>query len=165
MTELSKMLENFCKENNLDFNKVNYASLTKLIHKSKSITLNVYGESMLPSILNNCQVKINLVNCKYKFGDIVLAKGENTFIVHRLMFKNRLKGDNNIIFDSGRFELVGKVSVSLNLRTYLGSLVSYFEGLINLHFKKPTTCFIKLKNLFFKPIDLEVSNVTDYQKQ
>ena len=153
MIELSKMLENFCKENNLDFNKVNYASLTKLIHKSKSITLNVYGESMLPSILNNCQVKINLVNCKY------------TFIVHRLMFKNRLKGDNNIIFDSGQFELVGKVSVSLNIRTYLGSLVSYFEGLINLHLKKPTTCFIKLKNLFFKPIDLEVSNVTDYQKQ
>ena len=157
MQNSSTSLSDFCKANNINISKVNYIKMEHFSNKLNSINVIVYGSSMNPSIPNNSIVTAKLRNSKYKFGDIVLAKGENTFLVHRLIsFKRKLlKGDNNLFFDSGKFEIVGKVMANYDLSTYIGSIISYIEGHINLRRKKPTSVLIKWKYFFFKQIGVE----------
>lgn len=137
----------YCNINKISISEANYFLINFTIKKERFIYIKVVGDSMFPTLKNNSIVEIDTSPRKAKFGDIVLARYEKRFIIHRFLGKKRIKGDNNIQFDLNCFEIVGYIPFKKNIYLFLGSFISLVEGVIN--YKIKTEGLTKIKYLFF----------------
>lgn len=133
-------------------NEIFFELILSEIEQEKEVIIPVKGNSMFPFIKDGQRIALMpLKNSNLRLGDIVLAKWNNQYILHRIIAMNEfqvsLAGDNNLslIEKTDISNVLGKLKGSFNdknvfrvhsvLNRYLG-ILWYFTRIPRIIIKK-----------------------------
>lgn len=121
------------------------ALIDKLINSPRinNFSLSVFGNSMRPFLRHGREIFIRKLakNEHCRIGDIAIIKDRNSFLVHRVLFKRKIKnrngweyftkGDRRLVADGWVEEknIVGRVSATRVQKVFNWLVVCYSLGL------------------------------------
>jgi signal peptidase I len=115
--------------------KAVFCTIQRNLKSNKMFLLKISGTSMLPFLKEGESVMVDPSTTNIKFGDLVLIKWGDMFVVHRLLNKKTFltKGDNLLFCDPMQKEIICSV---INEKKYnkIIAIVSYMQTYLNSNF-------------------------------
>lgn len=135
-------------------NDIFFDLISAEIKQEKEVVITVKGKSMLPFLKDGQRIALMPINSKgIKVGDIVLAKWNNQYILHRVISLNAsmvsLAGDNNLslIERTEISNVIGKLKGSFNAKNRFITFKGFdrFLGLLWYFTRIPRIIINKIK--------------------
>jgi len=113
-------------------NEIFFDFIIEEINQGREVLINVKGNSMLPFLKDGQRIALSPIkSSNIKLGDVVLAKWNNKYILHRVVSKNSfqvsLAGDNNLslVEKTGMENIIAKLKGTFNTNNKFNSYTTF----------------------------------------